>query len=168
MPEIIKFNTFIDSLDYLLGVNYLFIPSEIVQKMGGLKSGRWICNLENKLSFQCGLVSLTEGNAYITLNKSRMNKLKVKKGDEVSVSLSKDLSKYGMDLSPELEELFDQDKEASFRFDELKPGMQRYIIFYVSQVKNTDLRIERALLLINNLKKIPKGKETFRAILGKE
>jgi hypothetical protein len=46
--------------------------------------------------------------------------------------------------------------------------MQRYIIHYVASVKSSQLKIDRAFLLLTNLKKLPKGKETFRAMLGKE
>ncbi len=45
--------------------------------------------------------------------------------------------------------------------------MQRYILNYVSTVKSLNLRVERAFLLISNLKKLPKGKETFKEMLGK-
>lgn len=161
------FKTFIGKLDYLLGVNYLFIPADLLKKLGGIKSGRWICSIENLEPFQCGLVSLAEGCAYITVNKTRMNKLKLKTGDEVDVKLVKDNSEYGLEMCEELKTLLEQDAEGKIRFDKLKPGMQRYIIYYVSQVKNPQLRIDRALLLITNLKQSAEGKETFRALLGK-
>ncbi|MEZ4803949.1 MAG: YdeI/OmpD-associated family protein [Bacteroidia bacterium] len=164
----IEFQSHIGSLDYLLGVNYIFIPSNIVQKLGGFKAGRLICKANNTIEFQCGIVSLGEGNGYITLNKTRLKKLKLQTGDSITIRLEKDNSEYGMELSDELKELLSQDHEANLRFNALKPGMQRYIIFYVSQVKSPHLRLERALLLLNNLKQIPTGKETFRAILGKE
>jgi hypothetical protein len=45
--------------------------------------------------------------------------------------------------------------------------MQRYIIHHADGVKSPQLRIERALMMIENLKKLPVGKEEFRRILGK-
>ncbi len=164
---VFEFRTYIGKLDYLLGVNYIFISAGLLKKMGGIKSGRWICKIGNLEPFQCGLVSLADGCAYITVNKSRMSKLKLKTGDEVEVKLEKDESEYGMDMCEELKTLLEQDEDARNRFDKLKPGMQRYIIYYVSQVKNPQLRIDRALLLITNLKQSVEGKETFRALLGK-
>lgn len=164
----LEFDTHIDKLDYLLGVNYLFIPAKIVQDLGGLKCGRLVCKVNNSIEFQCGLMSLSKGDAYITINKARMNKLKVQTGSEVHVSLKKDESEYGMDICEELQELLDQDTEGKARFDALSPGMQRYIIFYVAQVKSSQKRIERAVLLIGNLKLQTEGKESFRAMLGKE
>jgi uncharacterized protein YdeI (YjbR/CyaY-like superfamily) len=96
-----------------------------------------------------------------------MKKLKVQEGDTVSVSLAKDESKYGMSLPVEMIEILKQDKEAKRRFDMLTPGKQRYIIFYVAGVKTPQLRIDRAMLLLGNLKNLPEGKEEFRAMLGK-
>ena len=71
-----------------------------------------------------------------------------------------------MEMPPELAELLRQDEEGKTRFNQLTPGRQRYIIHYVSAVKSSQLRIDRAILLIENLKKLPKGKESFRETLG--
>lgn len=53
------------------------------------------------------------------------------------------------------------------RFDLLQPSIKRYVLNYVATVKSQQLHIERAFLLISNLKQIPLGKENFRKILGK-
>ena len=163
----ISFESHIGKLEYLLGVNYIFVPAKTLNECGGIKSGRWICHLQNQIKFQCGFVSLAEGNAYITVNKTRMKKLNLQTGDHVKVQLEKDESEYGLDMCEELETLLQQDEEGLERFNKLSPSMQRYVIFYVSQVKNPQLRIDRSLLLIGNLKQIPEGKETFKAMLGK-
>ena len=164
----ISFESHIGKLDYLLGVNYIFIPASILNECGGIKSGRWICHLQEQINFQCGFVSLADGNAYITVNKARMKKLNLQTGDHVKVQLEKDESEYGLDMCEELSTLLQQDEEGLARFNKLSPGMQRYIIFYVSQVKNPHLRLDRSLLLIGNLKQMPEGKETFRGMLGKD
>ena len=161
----LEFNSYIDQLEYLLNVHYLTVPAEVVEKIG-MKT-RLICTINDTLSFQCGLVALGEGRAYITVNNARMKKLKIRLGDEIAVKLEKDDSKYGMEVPQELEELLRQDYEGRRRFEGLPKGMQRYIIFYVSGVKSCQLRIDRAIFLIENLKKTTEGNETFRQILGK-
>lgn len=55
----------------------------------------------------------------------------------------------------------------NMRFELLKPGMQRYVLQYVAGVKSSELRIDRAILIIENLKVLKEGKETFREMLGK-
>ena len=163
----ITFKTQIGKLDYL-NTRYLEIPKRIITKLGGKLSVRLICTVNNTLEFQCGLMALGEGKAYISINATRMKKLNVAEGDIVSVSLVKDESKYGMEIPVVMAEIFKQDKEAKRRFDLLTPGKQRYVIFYVAGVKSTQLRVDRAMLLLGNLKKLPEGKEEFRAMLGKD
>lgn len=162
----IKFKTHIDKLSYLKTF-YLEIPAEVVQKIGGIGKVRLICEVNNQLSFQCGLMSLSEGRAYISINSKRMKELEVEIGDTVEVKLTEDKSEYGVDVSEELKELFKQDPDGKKRFDLLKPGMQRYILNYVNTVKSPQLRVDRAFMLISNLKNLAQGKETFKEILGK-
>jgi len=141
-----ELETHIGKLDYLMGVNYIYVPVSMVETLGGLKGGRLLCTVNGAISFQCGLMSLSEGAAYVTINKARMKQLKLQTGDQVHVLFKKDESAYGMDLCEELQELLNQDHEGKERFDKLTPGMQRYIIFYVAQVKSPALRLNRALI----------------------
>ncbi|MCX6352068.1 MAG: YdeI/OmpD-associated family protein [Bacteroidetes bacterium] len=165
----LQFTSEIYRLEYLLNVHYIEVPKNIVDATGGIGKMRLVCEVNNTLSFKCGLVALADGKAYITLNNARCKKLGVKEGSPVEIVLIKDESEFGMDMPEELAELFNQDEEGVARFRKLTPAMQRYIIFYVSQVKSSNKRIERALLLIENLKRLPdNGKETFREMLGLE
>ena len=162
----VSFKTRIFKLEHLAG-HYLDIPASIVKKIGGIGKPRFICTVNKNLTWKCGLVSHGAGKAYILLNKKLMQTGKFNVGQEVNVVLKKDTSKYGMDVPAELKELFAQDKAGKERFDGLVPGKRRYIIYYVNQVKSSDLRIERAVRLISNLKKLPPGKETFPGLLAK-
>lgn len=163
---IITFKTKIYKLEHLAG-HYLDVPASVVKKAGGTGKQRFICTVNKNLTWKCGLVSHKAGGAYILLNKKQMQIGKLNVGQPVNVSLKKDESKYGMDVPAELAEIFKQDKVGKERFDGLAPGKRRYIIYYVNQVKSSDLRIERAVRLISNLKKLPPGKETFKGILAK-
>ncbi|HEV7350016.1 YdeI/OmpD-associated family protein [Telluribacter sp.] len=167
MFDTVTFTTRIHSLDYLLGMTYLEIPGSIVQQLGGGFSQRLVCTVNGAVSWQCGLVALGQGNAYISISAKRMKTLKVLLGDEVVVALVKDESEYGVEVPEELRELFEQDPLGYQRFQQLSPGKQRYIINYVGTVKSSQLRIDRAIRLIENLKRLPTGKEQFRDILGK-
>lgn len=150
-----------------LNTHYLEIPASAIAAFGGKFSRRFVCRVNGKLTFQGGLVALGGGKGYITLSKARMKELGVKSGDAVSLELSLDRSKFGMEYPEELRALFAQDPEGKKRFSELPPGKQRYIVYYVGLVKNTDSRLERALFLIENLKRSPNANPSFRVILGK-
>jgi hypothetical protein len=164
----IVFKTLIYRLAHLLDVHYLEVPPDIISQLGGSFSNRLLCSINNSTAFQAGLVALGNGSAYISINNKRLKQFRLKMGDEIEVSLEKDTSKFGMEVPEELAELLEQDPEGKDRFDKLTPGKQRYIIQYVASVKSSQLRIDRAIFLISNLKRLPIGKESFREILGLE
>ncbi len=164
----LSFTTTIGILKHLKGMHYLEIPKQVVTKIGGIGAKRLLCNVNQQLTYPAGLVALGEGKAYITISTKRMKELGVTKDDEVNVTLTEDVSEYGADMPEELAELLKQDTEGKYRFDVLPPSVKRYVLNYVATVKSQQLRIERAFLLISNLKKIPLGKENFRRMLGKD
>jgi hypothetical protein len=151
-------------LAYLGGMNYIEVPEAIVKKLGGLNKQRLLCSVNGKPHFSCGLMALRDGKAYIMFSKKRMKEAGVDVEDKIDVVLEPDHSEFGMELSDELREVLESDPEAESRFRNLTPGKQRNIIHYVSQVKSPQLRVDRALKLMNNLKALPPGKETVRAI----
>ena len=162
----IDYSTHIQRLAHLMNVHYIEVPEEIVQQLGGKLNVRLLCTINKLVTFQCGLVALGNGSGYISLNAQRMKQARVCNGDKVSVGLVKDESAYGVEVPPELTELLAQDEEGMQRFRCLAPGKQRYIIQYVGGVKSSQLRINRAIKLIENLKRLPLGKESFREMLG--
>jgi hypothetical protein len=146
----IRLTTKIAKLTHLLGIHYLEIPKDVIQKMGGKFKVRLICKVNKTLSFQCGIISLGDGAGYISINIKRLKTFGLKEGDLADIELNLDESKFGIDVPEELAELFEQDPEGKERFDALKPGMQRYKIHYVASVKSSNLKIERAVKLITN------------------
>lgn len=115
-----------------------------------------------------GVVSLGNETGYIAVKSKILKDLHVGEDDFVEVTLAEDNTEYGMEFPEELAEVLRQDPEAEIRFLGLTMSKRRYIIYYIAQVKSSVKRIERAWFLMNNLKKLPKGKEEFRQILGKE
>ncbi len=159
--------TFKSQIDYLpkLKLTYVTVPSEIVDKVGGIGT-RLMVSINGAKAFHGGMVALGGGDAYITVNKKRMKKFGVNEGEEVEVSLELDHSKYGMEMPEELEALLEQDQEGERRFEMLAPSKQRYIIHYVSQVKSSQKKIDRAIMLINNLKALPEDEFDMRKLFG--
>lgn len=159
------FITTVESLEHL-GGHYFRIPAAIVEAVGGWNT-RLQCTVNDRLTWPCGLTALGEGDGYITLNKTRMTQLKVRAGDEVRLSLTPDNSEYGLEVPEELREVLSLDPEGQRRFDKLVGGKQRFIIRTVVEVKNSQLRIDRALRLIDNLKRLPEGRESFAGLGAK-
>lgn len=167
MNDLVEYDSKIELLSHLPGMHYICVPDSVLKQLGGGFKHRVLCTLNNSLTFQAGVVSLGNEDGYITVSKARMKSLNVKQGDVVSIQLQKDHSEFGMDVSEELQELLSQDREGDRRFRMLTPGKQRYIIHYVNSVKSSEKRLQRAMLLIGNLKQLEEGNEQFRNILGK-
>jgi len=164
--DIIRFKSTVFKLGHLSGYGFE-VPAPVMKKLGATAKLRWTCTVSQGLSWQCGIVAHKKGAGYIILNQKLMKAGKLTEGSTAVVELKKDKSKFGLDMPDELRELLAQDKEGKLRFEALVAGKRRYIIYYVGQVKSVQLRLERALRCINNLKALPKGKESFAGILAK-
>lgn len=164
----LSFETKIFQLEYLLNVAYLLVPAAVVAQVGGIGARRLVCTVNGQISWRCGLAGLSGGDAYITISKERLRKLDLSVGASACVMLTEDKSEYGTEVPEEFQEILNQDERARERFAALKPAMQRYLLNYAGGVKSPDKRLERSLLLLENLKRLPADKVTFRALLGKE
>jgi hypothetical protein len=169
--ELAHYRTPIVKLHYL---NYIVIevPPAILELLPGkIEKGnynqRLIITLDNKVSWQCGILAMGEGSGCVTIQTKRLKELGKQLDDEVEVSFTKDESEFGVEIAEELTVYWSQDEEAYRRFMQLKPSMQRYILNYVNTVKSPDKRLERTILLMRNLVRATEGKETFRELLGK-
>ena len=151
---------------------YVEIPHSILiihqqKEDKSLFNQRFLISLNESEFWQAGVVSLGNQTGYITVKTAILKNLNLALGSPVKVTLKRDLSEFGMPISEELAEVLNQDPEGEIRFRKLPLGKQRFIIYYVNQVKSSQKRIERAWMLISNLKRCPIGKEEFRSILGK-
>ncbi len=165
----IRFKSKVDLLPHLPGMHYVEIPKEVVDSIGAGFKLRVVCTVKSpkgSVTFQGGLMSLGRGRAYLSINKKRMKEAAVIAGSRIEVTLKPDVTEYGLELPEELRELLAQDSEGRKRFEGLTPGRRRWILHYVGQVKSTEKRLERSITLIENLKTLPVGKESFRAMLG--
>jgi hypothetical protein len=148
-------------------MHYFTVPKKIFTEMGGKYKVRLKCRIEKNPSFSCGLMPLGGGVPFIMLSKKKMKDLELKAGKKIEVFLEIDTSKYGMEMPAELKEVLRQDTQGKKRFHKLTPGKQRNIIHYVSSVNDTEKKVDRAVTLIENLKRTPEGKESLWGLLGK-
>ena len=100
---------------------------------------------------------------YFTLAQKERKLLKVELGDSVEVLLLKDNSTYQIEIAEEMRILLEQDEEANQYFHQLTPGKQRSLLYIVNKVKSSDLRIKKAVTIIDHLK-VNSGKLDFKAL----
>jgi hypothetical protein len=162
----ITFHTYLEPKTKV-GYCHITVPAEIVEQAGGFGT-RLMCSINGHEQIHAGLQGKGDGRGLIIINKKRQKKWGISIGDEVSATIELDTSKYGAAMPEELEALLEQDLEGMNAFERITPGQQRYIINYVDGVKSIQKRIDRAIMLIENLKTMPSGTFDYRHLLGME
>lgn len=157
------FKSYLEKFDSNLWVFHIVIPEKEAKPFIKGTDRRVVCTLNGTESFQCALMPGGPGVTFINLNKKIRDKLKLKLGSEVTVSLEKDNSEYGLPMPEELAELMKMDEEGSALFHALTPGKQRTLLHIVGSVKNSDIRIRRALAIVNHLK-LTGGKINYKQL----
>ena len=105
------------------------------------------------IDFYAALKREKSGLCRIYFSKAKQKELGVFLNDYFSLQVFEDVSKYGVELSEELEAVLLSDYEAYIIFENLTPGRKRSIIYTISRYKSPQMRIDKALLLTNNLKR---------------
>ena len=152
IPKPLKFKTKLETPTDSSGWHFIYVPGPKGEKFpSDGKSRRVVCTLNGKQTFQCALLP-GKGDFCIVVNKKIRTALKIAAGDIVTVEISADTSKYGMEMPEELREVLAQDPEGDNLFHQLTPGRQRSLIYAVIQAKNIDRRIHTALIVLEHLK----------------
>lgn len=105
------------------------------------------------IDFYAALKKEKTGLFRIYFSKTKQKELGVFMNDYFELQVFEDTSKYGVDMSEELEAVLLSDYEAYTIFESLTPGRQRSIIYTISRYKSPQMRVDKALLLIENLKR---------------
>lgn len=130
------------------GYFYLTIASDIVNQYNNKRHTRFLCTLENSLTFQCGLNHLGDGNFFIIVSSSNLNIVQKKLGDKIHFELNEDPNPLGVDMPEILDVLIEQDKELKAIFDNLTLGKKRNIIHQIIKIKDIDKQIQKSIKLI--------------------
>lgn len=125
------------------------IPAEVVKQ---LPKGR--VRVEGKLNqapFNLAVQSKKNGPKYLSVSLAMRREAKIKPGDKIKLSFTiVDPDK--LEIPEEMEAVLAQDDEGAKKWNKLTVGLQRSLVHYINSTKNVDLRIERALYLINKVK----------------
>ncbi|MBL7706616.1 MAG: YdeI/OmpD-associated family protein [Taibaiella sp.] len=133
------------------GYYYLKVDASIADQFAHKRKTRLICRLDHKLSFQCGLNHLGDGNFFIIISTKNLKSINRQVGDLVPFQLTEDPNPLGIDMPPTIEALLQQDAEIKSKFDQLTNGKKRSILVQVSKIKDMDKQISRTAELVSNL-----------------
>ncbi|MEE9438090.1 MAG: YdeI/OmpD-associated family protein [Saprospiraceae bacterium] len=147
-----RFKTTIQKFDYSLWSFHVVIPEDIYKEFAKLKIKRVMAQFDSHNPIHAGIMPAGNGIYFIKLNKELMKEYNLELNSNVSVSLKKDDSKYGMPISEEMEELLLQDDIGATYFEALTGGKARSLLHIVNKFKSSDKRIEKSIIILNHLK----------------
>lgn len=113
---------------------------------------RVTCSINGQEAFHCALMPSGTGDFIITVNKTKRDAWGLRVGERIDVSLEIDTSQYGLPMPEEFRAVLDQDPEGDELFHALTPGRQRSLLYLANQKADVDLRIHRALAIVDHLK----------------
>lgn len=153
MEDVVRFESILDRLPRKGGEFYIIVPDAIaMQFVKGRKPARVRCLLNDKVDFQCAIRPKGGGGFYINIGTPLRQDGKFVLGQKLHAQIRKDESEFGRDVPEELQELLELDEEGKRLFYESLPSHQRAIIYYVAGAKSVQVRIDRAIMMINRLK----------------
>lgn len=140
------------STNKLWGAHFI-VPDVIAQVFVSNEARRVVCTLNGIIEYQCALLPKGDGSFLITVNKKIRDTLHLKPGSPLQVALCKDDSEYGLPMPEELAEVLAQDEDGNRLFHALTPGKLRTLLYIAGQPKHTDIRLKRAIAIVEHLKK---------------
>lgn len=132
------------------------LPENMVKPFikNGHKRVRVIAKHEDRaIEFHAALIKEKSGQYRIYFSNAKQKELVIFMNDYFTIQLLEDQSKYGVELSEEFEAVLLSDYEAYTLFESLTPGKQRSIIYAIQRYKNSQTRVDKALLVMENLKR---------------
>jgi hypothetical protein len=142
------------------GYFFLKIDADIVNQFQNKRYTRFLCTLEDRLTFQCGLNHLGDGNFFIILSGSNLAIVQKKLGDKIHFELNEDPNPLGVHMPEVLETVIEQDEHLKTIFESLTPGKKRNIIHQISRIKDIDKQIQKSIKLIQESLQ-PRPKKTL-------
>lgn len=110
-----------------------------------------------------GAIQKRNSNYYMTFGKRYQKELGVFPNDYFQLQFFEDDSKYGVEVPEEFEAVLESDPEAYQIFESFTRGKQRGLIYGIARYKNRLIRIDKTLMICENLKKgIRDNKELFK------
>jgi len=124
------------------GYFYLKIDAEIINQFSKKRATRMICNIDDKVSYRCGLNHLGDGNFYVIVAGKYLEELNKELGDKVYYRIDEDPDQLGVEMPEVLTVFLEQDLESKAKFDKLTDGKKRSLIYSFVKIKNIDKQIK--------------------------
>ncbi len=131
------------------GYFYITVSADTVNTFEHKRNTRFLCTIDKKLTFQCGLNHLGDGNFFIILGGKSLKSINKDLGDTIYFELTEDPDPLGVPMPEVLEALLEQDEALKATFDKLSMGKKRHVIHTISRIKDIDKQVNNSIKIIN-------------------
>jgi len=133
----------------------LLLPEDIVQPFLEKKIHRVrvTATYEGKELHFHAAIQKRNDNYYMMFGKRYQKELGIFPNDYFQLQLFEDDSKYGVEMPEEMEAVLSSDPEAQQIFESFTAGKKRGLIYFIARYKNTQMRIDKSILICENLKR---------------
>lgn len=133
----------------------LLLPEDIIRPFleKNLKRVKVKATFESKELLFHGAIQKRMGRHYMMFGKRYQKELGIFPNDYFQLQFFEDNSKYGVEMPEELDAVLGSDYEAFQIFDAFTPGKKRGIIYMIARYKNSQTRIDKSILVCDNLKR---------------
>lgn len=125
------------------GYFYLKIDAKIINQYSKKRATRMICNIDEKVSYRCGLNHLGDGNFYVIVAGKYLKELNKELGEKVSYRIDEDPDQLGVEIPEVLIVLLEQDSDLKEVFDKLTDGKKRSLIYSFVKLKDIDKQVKK-------------------------
>jgi len=143
----------------------LLLPEGIITPFleKNIKRVKAIASFEGKKLEFYGAIQKRNGNYYMMFGKRYQKELGLFPNDIFELQFFEDTSKYGVEVPEEFEAVMLSDYDAYEIFETLTDGRKRGLIYAIARYKNSQIKIDKTLLLCENLKRgIRDPRELFK------
>lgn len=153
-----RFSTEIGKQVGSMGLHFIEIPATIAEAMFQNFPARAVVKI-NGVAFHGGVLRRKDGYYLVQMGKATLKRVKASFGEHVEVTLKPDNSEYGYEMPEEMSVLLEQDDEGRRIWEATTPGMKRSLLHYVNSARSTDVRIKRAILILQRAAELQAEKE---------
>ncbi|MDC8003573.1 YdeI/OmpD-associated family protein [Aureisphaera galaxeae] len=136
------------------GYHSVYIPDIIAEPFANAGHKRVLvkASLRDKSHEFHGALQKIKGQYQIMFGKNNQKAIDLEPYESFYIQLVEDTSKYGVEMPEEFQAVLDSDPEAYELFEALTDGKKRGLIYTILRYKNSQTRIDKALILTENLK----------------
>lgn len=165
MPKV-KFKSHLQFPDTGGYMAYITVPADVYERFPSKKPPRIFITVNKATQWKAAIMSLGNGNGFVSVSKKRIKDEGWKSGQPLDIQLEEDTDEETFPLPEEMAEILATDDEAHHYYQLLTDGKKRSITIFINQTKNAQLRVDRALMIAENLKRL-KGKGSVMELMKK-